>query len=192
MAGERDLSGEAARGNPAPAAAESRPASRSSSKRGHATQIAEKRRGSHRPQPGDPASTPHPERCSPAAPRPEPKRPRRAPGRGAGEGPSAGCVRPRPHPRGGGGRAVPTLARPPAATRCWELGAGKACGGTFSILAARAAACAPAGGRSAPAQGAGAVGGARPRAGFRRGGSGPPVPARPRRRARVSVEPAWG
>lgn len=46
------------------------------------------------------------------------------------------------------GRAVPTLARPPAAARCWEPGAGKACGGTFSILPAWAAACAPAGGRA--------------------------------------------
>lgn len=42
-------------------------------------------------------------------------------------------------PRPRRGCAGPTLVRPPAATRCWEPGAGKACGGTFNILPARPA-----------------------------------------------------
>lgn len=136
------------RGSPSPAATGNPPPNHSSTAgKGQAAQPAETKRGSRRPhRAAAPARTralhtPRPKRRSPTAPRPEHKQRRRAPGRGTGKAPAAAD----PHPRGGR-PAVLTLARPLAATRCCELGAGKACGGTFSILPARAATCGRAGG----------------------------------------------
>lgn len=138
------------RGSPSPAATGNPPPKHSSTAgKGQAAQPAETKRGSRRPhRAAAPARTralhtPRPKRRSPTAPRPEHKQRRRAPGRGTGKAPAAGDL----HPRNGS-PAVLTLARPLAATRCCEPGAGKACGGTFSILPGRAATCAPAAGRA--------------------------------------------